>query len=190
METWSIDARWLRVLALALLLYLPACGEEHTEAGAGMLGNASGSEPMEQGNVLARAAGVELGAGPTRVALGGGDVAARLAALGSRRVHLVIRGLRAANPPGVLYYAFLGLPAGAVPADEDPRHVGILNFYAAQTGPVDPDRIFYSFDATDAVRTLRARGELRDSVTVTFYPVGNLEPGAKPVISRVELVEE
>ena len=180
MGIWRIDTPWLRMAALALLLYPPGCkGEESIEA----------SEPMEQGNVLASAAGVELGAGPTRVTLGGGEVAARLAALGSRRIHLVIRGLRAANPPGVLYYAFLGLPAGAVPADEDPRHVGILNFFAAQTGPVDPDRIFYSFDATDAVRTLRARGELRDSVSVTFYPVGNLEPGAKPVISRVELVE-
>jgi hypothetical protein len=105
---------------------------------------------------------------------------------------LILRGLRAIGQPGVLYHLYLNLPAGTVPAGDDVRHVGIINFYAAETGDdADPDRIFYSFDITDAVRVLRARGLLRDSkLTVTFNPAGSPEPGVKTVVSRIELVAE
>lgn len=165
---------------LALLLYPPGCkGEMPGESG-----------PMEKGNVLATAGKVDLGAGPTTVTLGGPELAARLDALGSRRVHVVLRGLHASQPPGVLYHLYLNLPAGAVPAGEDPRHVGIVNFYAAQTGPADPDRIFYSFDATDAARSLRAQSLLRDGVTLTFLPVGSPAPEAGAGVSRIELTAD
>ena len=184
---------WLFPLAaLAVLLYLPGCRGERTEASAVTLGPDSRSEPMEQGGGPAKAAEIELGAGPTTVTLDGRGGASRLDALGSRRLSLIVRGLRAGKPPGVLYHLYLNLPAGTVPAGDDPRHVGIINFYAAPTGDAakaDPDRIFYSFDATEAVRVLRARGLLSDPLTVTFYPAGTPEPGAKAVVSRVELVE-
>ena len=148
---------------------------------------------MEQKGALARAEKVELGLGPTAVTLDGPQVASRIDALGSRRLYLILRGLRASQPPGVLYHLYLNLPQGATPAGEDPRHAGIVNFYAAQTGDAaatDPDRMFYSFDVTEVVQALRARSQLRDPLTVTFYPVGSPDPGAKAVISRLELVEQ
>lgn len=176
--------------ALALLPSLPGCRGARTEAGAATLGADSRSEPMEQGGALASAAKpVELGAGPTTVTLDGPEVLSRLDALGSRRLHLVLRGLRASQPPGVLYHVYLGLPAGATPTGDDPRHVGVVNFYAA-LATADPAKVFYSFDATEVVRTLRARGLLRAPLTVTFHPAGEPAPGAQAVVSRVELVAE
>jgi hypothetical protein len=185
--------RLLLMSVLALLLSLDGCRGARTEANAALRDLDSRSEPMEPKAALARAGKVELGAGPTTVTLEGREVASRIDALGSRRLSLILRGLHASNPPGVLYHLYLNLPEGASPAGDDPRHVGIINFYGAQTGgvaPADPERIFYSFDATDAVRALRAQSGLRDPVTVTFYPVGSPEPGAKAVISRIELVEQ
>lgn len=148
---------------------------------------------MEPERALARAEKVKLAVGPTTVALDGPGVASRINALGSRRLFLILRGLRASQPPGVLYHLYFNLPQGATPAGDDPRHAGIVNFYAAQTGDAastDADRIFYSFDVTEVVQALRARSQLRDPLTVTFYPVGGPDPGAKVVISRVELVEQ
>lgn len=138
--------------------------------------------------VLAKAADVELGSGPVRVALGDLDLASRLDSPGSRRLSLILRGLRTSQQPGILYHLYLNLPAGAAPASDDPRYVGSINFYAARAGNSDPDRVFYSFDITEAARTLRARNLLRGPLTVTVYPSGN--PEAKPVISRIELIEE
>jgi hypothetical protein len=174
-------------MAALAVLYLSGCKGGQTEASAM---TDSRRELMEQEGALARASEVELGAGPTSVTLDGRDVASLLNALGSRRLYLVIRGLRASSPPGVLYHLYLDLPTGAVPADDDRRHVGIINFYGAPSGNADRDRIFYSFDATDVAQALRARGPLRDPTTVTFYPAGSPDPGAKAVISRIELVEK
>lgn len=138
--------------------------------------------------VLAKAADVELGAEPVRVTFSGLEIASRLDTLGSRRLYLILRGLRASQQPGVLYHLYLNLPAGAAPASDDPRHAGTINFYAAGPGNSDPERIFYSVDITEAARTLRARNLLRDPMTVTVYPSGR--PEAKAVVSRIELIEE
>jgi len=177
------------VAAFAGLLYLPSCGG----ASPATRGDDPGSEPMEQERALARVEKVELGMGPTAVTLGGPGIASRIDALGARRLYLILRGLRASQPPGVLYHLYLNLPPGATPAGEDPRHAGIINFYAAQTGDAataDSNRMFYSFDVTEVARALRARGQLGGPITVTFYPVGSPDPGAKAVISRIELVEQ
>ena len=183
---------WLFLIAvLALPTSVSGCMGTYTEASAVTDERDQRSEPVEQKGALARVANVELGAGPTTVALDGREISSRIDALGSQRLYLILRGLRAGGQPGVLYHLYLNLPAREDPAVDDPRHVGIINFYAAQTGnEADPDRIFYSFDVTDAVRTLRARGLLRDCVTITFRPAGAPEPGAKAVVSGVELVAE
>jgi hypothetical protein len=148
---------------------------------------------MKREGALARAGKVELGAKPTVVTLDVPGIASRIDALGSRQLYLILRGLHASQPPGVLYHLYLNLPPGAAPAGDDPRHVGVVNFYAAPTGDAaaaDPERIFYSFDITEAVRALRARNQLRAPLTVTFYPAGSPDPGAKAIVSRVELVEQ
>jgi tyrosinase len=157
-------------------------------------GGAPRSESMETRVLISAAKPIVLGAAPTRIALApvvrGETVASRAASLRpGRRLYLLIRGLRVDTEPGVIYHVYLNLPAGAKPADYDPRHVGIINFYGVPAGS-SPDRVFQSFDITDAVRTLRAKGLLGNGTTVTFHPAGQAASGAKASVVRVEVVEE
>lgn len=108
-----------------------------------------------------------------------------------RRLYLVVRGLRVDEEPGIIYHLYLDLPAGAKPLNNDPRYVGSINFYGVPPAGTTPsDRVYQSFDITDAVRTLQARGLLRSSTTVTLFPVGPAAPGAKAIVGRLEIVEQ
>lgn len=142
----------------------------------------AGSEPM--GNVLTVAKSVEVGARPVTITLTSRALAAAAA---SKHVELVLRGMRADNPPDVLVDVYVGLAAGERPAENDPRHVGSLNFYAAN--PFNPaDRVFQIYDLTAAVRTLQRRHTLGNSLRVTFVPAGTPAAGTKASLARVELV--
>ena len=139
---------------------------------------------------------IELGAEPTRVTLSSanGDrprtLAMRLQKLApGRKLFVVIRGLRAEVQPGVLYHAYLDLPSGTEPKANDPRHIGVLNFFAAAPpAPNDPDKVAYTFDITEAARALQAKHLLADRTTITLRPAGT--PAAKSAIARIELVEQ
>ncbi len=50
-------------------------------------------------------------------------------------IGLVLEGVRADNPPGVVYGVWLNLPAGAPATVESPHHVGTLSFFDAVTLP-------------------------------------------------------
>lgn len=124
---------------------------------------------------------IVLGAAPTQAA-----VTPLTKTKSERRQFLVIRGLRVDVDPGVLYHVYLGLPAGAKPAAKDPRYVGTINFYGVPPN-ASPERAFFSFDVTDAMRALRGK---KDANTVTFYPGGQAASGAKVTIAKVEITEE
>ncbi|MBV8200871.1 MAG: hypothetical protein JOZ15_09640 [Acidobacteria bacterium] len=163
------------------------------------------SEPMPM-KILARsAAAVSLGTGPVTVPLTavGTSLAARVDALApGRALYLVVRGLTAAEAPGVLYSVYLDLPAGAKPGENDPRRVGIIHFYDARPpgaanapdaeSPVntDAEKMFFSFDLTPVAQALRRRGQLAERTTLTFIPEGVPTPTAKAVVGRLELVEQ
>jgi hypothetical protein len=151
------------------------------------------AKPGAEG-VLAIAGPVELGATPARISLtptagAGGNLASQLAALGpGRHLYLVLRDLRATEQPGVLYHLYLDLPPlplGGTPAEDDPRHVGSLNFYNAT--PVSNPGFFQSYDISDAMRGLARRKMLSDATTVTILPFGTPAEGARPVIGWIEL---
>jgi hypothetical protein len=101
-----------------------------------------------------------------------------------RRPTLVLRGLRAETPPGVLYHLYLGLEPGESPAPDDPRHIGVVNFFDAERGKPG----FYSFDLERALEALRAAGPLPEPLTVTVIPAGAPDAEARPVIGSAELV--
>lgn len=176
-----------RLLLAAALLLLPpaACSEQRA-------GAAVGDERL-----IASAAGpIELTEGPLRIALdplGERTLSAELDSLGGRRVYLVLRDLRAAGAPGVLYHLYLDLPAGAEPGADDSHHVGILNFFGAppldEAGETPREAAaLRSFDVSEAARALRERDLPTGPTTVTIRPQGRPTPGARPVIGRIELL--
>jgi hypothetical protein len=181
-----------KVLMLGLLALFAAC-------------QSSRSEPMPMKILAKNAAPVTLGAGPVVASLAptGKSLAAQLDALApGRSLYLVVRGLTATEQPGVLYSVYLDLPAGARPAENDPRKVGILDFYSARPpgapnapdaeSPInrDDEKVFFSFNITPTVRALRQRGQLTDRTTLTLVPEGAPVPASKAVIGHLELVEQ
>ena len=138
---------------------------------------------------------------PVRVVLAQKETSAPLGSLlrnlpAGHRLYLVLKGLSATQPPGVVYHLYLELPPGATPAENDPRYVGTFNFFNfvplpdADRSARDASTPAYSFDVTDIVRTLQARGLLGDSISVTIVPGGRPANGAKAVIGEIALVEQ
>jgi hypothetical protein len=144
---------------------------------------------------IAVAAGpVRLVEAPVRVPLsppaGGAGIASAIESMEpGERLFLVLRDLSAAEPPGVLYHLYLSLPPGAVPAEDDPRHAGSINFYAAvRPEPAEPGSAFHSFDVTEAIRALGERGELDEPLMLTILPAGEPAGGSGATVGRIELV--
>jgi hypothetical protein len=144
-----------------------------------------GSDAMAAKSVLATAKAVELGGRPVTITL----KSSRLAAVGSKRFSLALRGLRSDNPPDVLVQVYVNLPEGTRPAATDARHVGTINFYSANPFNA-PDRLHQSLDLTAALRDVKRRGQLTDRITITFLPEGTPSAGTKATLARVELVAE
>ncbi|HET9212502.1 MAG TPA: hypothetical protein VFR03_19010 [Thermoanaerobaculia bacterium] len=181
-----------KALMLGLLALFAAC-------------QSSRSEPMPMKILAQSSAPVTLGAGPAVASLAptGKSLAAQLDALPpGRSLYLAVRGLTATEQPGVTYSVYLDLPPGAKPAGNDPRKVGILDFFNARPpgapnapdaeSPVnrDAEKLFFSFDITQAARALRQRGQLTERTTLTLIPDGAPVPTAKAVIGHLELVEQ
>lgn len=147
---------------------------------------------------------IALGAGPVEVTLtpatnGAAALASRLAAVKpGRKIHLVVRGLRADAPPETLYQIYLGLPRGTAPKAEGLHYVGSFNFFnAVQDGKVQrtkegpsPSPRFYSYDVTDLVKILRERKLLDEFVIVTIVPAGQPSPTAKPFVGEIALLAQ
>jgi hypothetical protein len=143
---------------------------------------------------------IGLGDRPVRVVLRDETGApASLAVLRKRppgkSLHLVLKGLSAAEQPGVIYHLYLGTPPDGAPA-EDPRHVGSFNFFASVPLPGTErsrdasESAAYSFEITDLADALQRRRLLADPLSVTIIPEGTPSAGARPVIGEITLVAE
>ncbi|MFM8278414.1 MAG: hypothetical protein ACKN89_15770 [Cyanobium sp.] len=118
------------------------------------------------------------------------------------RRYLILSGLTASSQPGVTYSVYIDLPPGVTPATNDPRRVGTVNFFAARPpgipnspdalSPRNPDdeKLFFSFDLTATVESLRSRGLLLPHTTVTFIPDGPPEKDARVVVGRLEIIDQ
>jgi hypothetical protein len=143
---------------------------------------------------LSSSAPVELGAQPVRVVLGSASekrtLGARLETLASNHgLHLVLYDVRAESPPGTLYHLYLDLPVGAVPEPNDPHHIGSVNFYDAMRDR-GPSTLGRSYDITAAVRKLKDAKMLPEETSVTIVTSRPPEAGARPVIGRIQIVEQ
>lgn len=167
-------------------------------------GRVPASGMMRSMTVVAESeAPVRLGTGRTVVPLatrGKPSLGERLERLPrGRRWYLLVQGLVADDPPGVLYAAHLGVPAEPPPAPGAPKAVGLVHFFDARrpgarnedgTPNRDATKVFFSFDVTDAARALRARGALAARLDVTLIPEGTPQPAANPVVGRIQIVEQ
>jgi hypothetical protein len=143
---------------------------------------------------------IVLGGRPVRVVLAGpGASAASLRALlqnlgSGKHLDLLLNGLSAAEPPGIVYDLYLDLPPGVTPAEDDPHYVGTFNFFNfvplpdAERSAATPSVTAYSYDVTVVARTLQQRGLLRDPLTATIVPDGMPAIGARAVIGEIVLV--
>ncbi len=111
-----------------------------------------------------------------------------------QRIYLVLRDLRAAEQPGVLYRLYLNLPPDSQPEKDDPHYVGSLNFYSAvppESNSSGPEGgLFRSYDLTTLLRNLQQREPLGDRTTITIIPSRVPATNAKASIGRIEIVEQ
>jgi len=146
----------------------------------------------------AKTAPIALGVSPVRVTLapdknGEKALASRLKETAPpRKLYLMLKGLRADEQPEVLYDVHLDLPAGVPPDRNQPSYVGTFNFFNAPGyGAAGAASRFYSYDVSDVVRRLQARGLLGDPLTVTIVPTGSPTKTEKPpLIGEIALVEQ
>lgn len=156
------------------------------------------SAPDSKTKVLAVVAPpVKLGAGAVTVTLAPAaatEATSLSAALKDlkpeERVFVVLRDLKATEPPGVLYDLYLDLPQGTHPKPEDPRIVGTLNFYNSVGVSAGNPGFFFSFDITSVAKSLQARNLLSGRTTITFVPSGNPAANAEAVVGRIQLVKQ
>jgi hypothetical protein len=169
--------------------------------GRGLDAIAATGEKVILATSAASAPEIVLADKPVRVVLAGPETSS--ASLGNlvqnlgpgRHLHLVLNGLSAAEPPGVIYYLYLDLPPGATPAEDDPHYVGAFNFFSfvplpdAERSAAAGSMTAYSYDVTAVARTLQRRGLLRDPLSATIVPGGRPTIGARVVIGEIALVE-
>jgi tyrosinase len=121
-------------------------------------------------------------------------LAARVKALApTQRIYLVLKDVQAQAAPGVHYDVYLDLPEGTQPNHELPNYVGTINFFGV-TMMADKHAAMrprtFSFDVTDKVNILAAKGELTPTPSVTIVPQGEPNAAAKPTIGQVQLVAQ
>ncbi len=119
-----------------------------------------GARATEMTVIAASDGALELGSAASWGRLHAQDGAPR--ALAAPRLSLVLRDLRAPEPPGVLYYVYLGVAEGAREADERLR-VGILNFYGVPSDDAaarhSAAAAWRSFEVPEAARERLHAGE-------------------------------
>jgi len=138
---------------------------------------------------------VQAAASPTAAAPGAASLGARLSALPeNRRLYLVISNIKADAPPETVYRVYVDLPEGTPPSDPiNSNYVGSFNFFDAV--PHGDDHSQHgskpvSFDVTNVVANLDARGLLKADHTVTIVPSGEPAADAKPVVGDISFVEQ
>lgn len=156
-------------------------------------------------SLLAKVAGpITLGAAPVSANLQSAQPGAAFqfprqvkSLLPEKKLYLLMRNLSAEMQPGVIYHAYLDLPAGTIPQKDDPHHIGMLNFFGAMhhRAPPSPSMSqltprFISMDVTPVARRLQSEGTLSQQPSVTIVPVGKPAQTAKPLIGEIALVAQ
>lgn len=136
---------------------------------------------------------IALGAAPVRVPLqspaGLPQIGAMAQRMGSERLILLIKGVRAQAPVGTVYGVYLNLPPNAKPEESLSSRVAQIPFF--ETGHEGHDARsprFHRFDITDAVRALAAKQQLGEGLSVTLAPRGVVPADARPMIEEIILV--
>ncbi len=151
---------------------------------------ALGAAPVQVNVQAAATPTTAPGAAPAAAPL-----AARLSALPeNRRLYLVLNNIKAEAPPEILYRVYLDLPEGNAPSDPiNSNYVGSFNFFDAIPHGEDHSQHSskpVSFDITDVVSDLAARGVLKTDHTVTIVPSNEPAANAKPVVGDISFVEQ
>ena len=101
----------------------------------------------------------------------------------SRQLYLVVSGLQASTPPGVLYALYLE-PSGTQTPSASAR-AGYLNFYAVSAGAKSPP---VSFEVTSIIRALLAAKPDLSGLQVRIVPADH--PQSNPSIGNIELIAD
>jgi hypothetical protein len=150
------------------------------------------AQPM---NIIASSqpgARIVVGNKTTRIALDIKDTSAvsgDLGALVSRyHLSLILRGLAARVPPGDLYAAYLNLPEGAQPSENDSHLIGTFNVFNVQ--PLDAgQQIMRVLDMTEAVARLKNVFDT-NALSVTLVPGKNVLADSDLSIGQALIVAE
>lgn len=104
------------------------------------------------------------------------------------RFHLVMKGIRVHQDPGVIYAVHLSVCGKKI--RKEPKLVGYLNFYSFSGTPDGKpgNNVFFSWDVTDAL--LSARISTLDHLQVSLTPSGTPTTSSKVTIGRVELTAQ
>jgi hypothetical protein len=105
-----------------------------------------------------------------------------------RRLYLVIKEVNAKQPPETLYHVYLNLQRDKKIGSEENQSVGSFNFYASYGAP-RPD-FFFSYDVTETLRKLQARGLLSEPLMVTLIPANEPASDSRATIGQIQLVEQ
>jgi hypothetical protein len=110
-----------------------------------------------------------------------------------RHVYLLLKGVRAAKQPGVLFHLFLDAPPGPPPGDNDPRQLAVLNFFnvVPPTGlPIRNAGRDISYDITQRLQLMKDNDLLTERTTVTIISTGQFPRDAYPMLRRIEIAEQ
>lgn len=110
-----------------------------------------------------------------------------------RRLYLVLKNFRAAQPPGVLYHLYLDLPENAAPRKNDAHHVGILNFFGVTALPDSArpqEKAFRSYEITALAKRLHVQKLVSEPSTITIISSTTPAEDAQATIGRIEIVEQ
>ncbi len=89
---------------------------------------------------------------------------------------LILRGLAATVPPGDLYAAYLNLPEGAHPSENDPHLIGTFNLFNIQP-PESGRQMTRVLDMTETVARLNNVLDTK-TLSVTLVPGKNILAGS------------
>jgi hypothetical protein len=170
---------------------LPSEAREAKPSNAGQMKILAISD-VEQ--IALRPASVVVSFHPVRDA-GSLDSAIQGRSRGDRRLYLVLKQVRAAKQPGVLFHLYLDLPPGRVPSRHDPRHVGVLNFFeAVQPSDFESQKgnaaVDLSYDITDVADNLSSKNLLTHPTTVTIIATKDFPIDAQPLIGQIAIAEQ
>jgi hypothetical protein len=129
---------------------------------------------------------IRLSSVPTRVAIAPATQGTPLET-SAGQVLLVLDGISAALSPGASFDVILGPAAGAGPARNDPGYAGTLNFYDISAATPADERVV-AFDVTKVLARLRANGDIRNPLAVTFIPTAPPLENSEPAVGRLRLI--